>query len=250
MAKQSSIFTLNGTIGNVTFYKSKNGYLAKEKTSVTGDRIKTDPGFQRTRENMSEFGKAGKAGKTLRNALRTVLLSAKDKEISSRLTQEMMKVIKSDVVSPRGQRNILTGEVRILEGFSFNEHAHLSNTLFAPYTVQVNRVSGDISVSIPSFIPEQMLEAPAGATHFQISAAAAEVDFVNDLYNAKDQSSAYLPIDAQPTVALNLVNTVTPASTNALFATLGVQFYQLVNGRYYALKNGGYNAMGIVKVDA
>ena len=55
MARQSSIIKLKGTIGGVTFYKSKDGYLAREKGGVDASRIKNDPAFQRTRENGSEF---------------------------------------------------------------------------------------------------------------------------------------------------------------------------------------------------
>jgi hypothetical protein len=72
MAKQKGIIKLEGTIGDITFYKSQDGYLAREKGGVPADRIANDPAFQRTRENGAEFGAAGKAGKVLRNAIRAV----------------------------------------------------------------------------------------------------------------------------------------------------------------------------------
>jgi hypothetical protein len=31
---------------------------------------------------------------------------------------------------------------------------------------------------------------------------------------------------------------------------LGIEFYQEVNGTYYSLKNGAFNALSIVQVDA
>jgi hypothetical protein len=70
MARQRGIIKLDGTIGDITFYKSKDGFLAREKGGVPADRIANDPAFQRTRENGAEFGRAGKAGKTLRTAIR------------------------------------------------------------------------------------------------------------------------------------------------------------------------------------
>lgn len=39
---------LRGTIGNITFYKSGEGYLAREKGGIDAKRIATDPAFQRT----------------------------------------------------------------------------------------------------------------------------------------------------------------------------------------------------------
>ena len=58
MAQQKSILKLKGTIGGITFYKSKDGYLAREKGGVDASRIANDPGFARTRENGAEFANA------------------------------------------------------------------------------------------------------------------------------------------------------------------------------------------------
>jgi hypothetical protein len=69
MAKQTGIIRLKGTIGGITFYKTSDGHLAREKGGVDASLIKNDPAFQRTRENGAEFGRAGKGGKTLRSAV-------------------------------------------------------------------------------------------------------------------------------------------------------------------------------------
>src|SRR5690606_41761396 len=78
MAKQRGIVKLEGTIGDITFLKTKDGYLAKEKTHISADRIATDPAFKRTRENGAEFGRAGKAGKLVRSAFRASSQTAPD----------------------------------------------------------------------------------------------------------------------------------------------------------------------------
>jgi hypothetical protein len=51
MAKLKGIIKIKGTIGDITFYKSQGGYMAREKGDVDSKRIATDPAFQRTREN-------------------------------------------------------------------------------------------------------------------------------------------------------------------------------------------------------
>jgi len=94
MARQKSIIKLDGTIGGITFYKSKDGYLAREKGGVSADRIKNDPTFQRTRENGSEFGRAGNSGKVLRNAVRPLLLRASDSRMVSRLPKKWLRLSK------------------------------------------------------------------------------------------------------------------------------------------------------------
>ncbi|WP_436491551.1 hypothetical protein [Chitinophaga sp. ARDCPP14] len=248
MAKQMGIIPLKGTIGNITFYQSKAGHLARGKGGLNADRIATDPAFVRTRENGAEFGRAGKAGKLLRTALRAILLNIGDSYMSSRLTREMMKVIQADATNIRGQRNVIDGEAELLKGFEFNINGRLGGTLYAPFTTAIDRAAGTLIVDIPSFIPVNMLAGPAGATHFKVQAAAAEIDFEAETFVNGNASSAELPIDATATAAMNLTARVTDNSTKPLFLTLGIEFYQQVNGALYSLKNGAFNALAVVEV--
>lgn len=249
MARQKGIIKLDGTIGDITFYKSKDGYLAREKGGIPADRIANDPAFQRTRENGAEFGRAGKAGKVLRNAIRALLQNASDSRMVSRLTTEMIKVIQEDVTNTRGLRNVIDGEAELLTGFEFNISGKLGTTLYAPYTTAIDRAAGTIVANIPAFVPQNMVAAPGGTTHFKIISAGAEVDFENESFVAESQATAILPWDANPTALINLSNAVTANSTHPLFLMLGIEFYQQVNGQMYPLKNGAYNALAIADVD-
>ena len=249
MAKQKGIIKLDGTIGGITFYKSQDGYLAREKGGVSGDRIANDPNFQRTRENGEEFRRAGKAGKLLRNSIRAMLQNASDSRMVSHLTQKMVEVIQEDATNPRGQRNVIDGEAELLEGFEFNISGKLGTTLYAPYTSTIDRVAGTLAVSIPAFVPLNMIAAPGGSTHFKIVSAGTEVDFENETYVVATSETAVLPWDTTATAVINLSNAVTANSTHPLFLTLGIEFYQEVNGQMYPLKNGAYNALALVKVD-
>lgn len=248
MAKQKGIIKLDGTIGGITFYKSQDGYLAREKGGVPADRIANDPAFQRTRENGEEFGRAGKAGKILRNAIRALLQNASDSRMVSRLTQIMVDVIHEDTTNPRGQRNVIDGEAELLEGFEFNINGKLGTTLYAPFTGTIDRVAGTLTANVPAFVPINMIAAPGGTTHFKIVSAGAEVDFENETFVMDSQATAVLPWDATATAVINLANAVTANSTHLLFLALGIEFYQQVNGQMYPLKNGAYNALALVKV--
>jgi len=248
MAKQKGIIKLDGTIGGITFYKSQDGYLAREKGGVSAEKIATDPAFQRTRENGEEFGRAGKAGKLLRNAIRAMLQNASDSRMVSRLTQKMVEVVQADATNPRGQRNVIDGEAELLQGFEFNISGKLGTTIYAPYTSTIDRVAGTLEASIPSFVPLNMIAAPGGTTHYKIVSAGAEVDFENETFVMDSNASAILPWDATATAVLTLTNAVTANSTKPLFLALGIEFYQQVNGQMYPLKNGAYNALALVKV--
>lgn len=89
MARQRGIIKLEGTIGDISFYKSQDGFLAREKGGVDGKRIATDVAFQRTCENGSEFGRAGKGGKLIRTAFRNLVMNVSDNRLTSRLVAEM-----------------------------------------------------------------------------------------------------------------------------------------------------------------
>ncbi|MFD2918115.1 hypothetical protein ACFS6H_00260 [Terrimonas rubra] len=248
MAKQKGIIKLEGTIGDITFYKSQDGYLAREKGGVDAARIANDPAFQRTRENGSEFGRAGNAGKVLRTSLRGLLQHASDSRMVSRLTQKMVEVIQADSTNVRGLRNVIDGEAELLEGFEFNIQGKLRTTLYAPFTLTIDRAAGALSVMILGFIPAQMITAPGGTTHFKIISAGSEVDFERESYVSATSETPLMRWDSSLTAAITLSNAVTPNSTSPLFLALGVAFYQEVNGVLYSLKNGGFNAPALVKV--
>jgi hypothetical protein len=248
MARQKGIIKLKGTIGDITFYKTQDGHLAREKGSLDASRIANDPAFQRTRENGSEFGRAGTAGRVLRTAIRGLLLNSADNRMVSRLTQAMTKVIQADATSIRGERNVIDGEAELLDGFEFNIRGKLGTSLYAPFVPTIDRVTGQIKVVIPSFIPANMIAAPSGTTHYKIISAGAEIDFALETYVAPTSASAVLPWGIAPSVALTQTNTVTPASTKPLFLMLGIEFYQQVNGTMYPLKNGAFNPLAIAKV--
>ncbi|MBB6681502.1 hypothetical protein H4O20_08605 [Aequorivita sp. 609] len=249
MARQSGIIKLKGTIGDISFYKTSDGHLAREKGGVDKNRIMNDPAFQRTRENGAEFGRAGKGGKLVRNALRILMQNAKDKRVTSRLTKEMLVVVKSDTVNERGLRTVQDGNLDLINDFDFNIRGKLGNTLFSPYTAGFDRVTGEFTADLAPFSPVVRIAAPGGTTHFRIISGAAELDFENDLFVFDMDSSGILPYTVPDTAVLNLVSTLTANSTLPVVGVLGIEFYQEVNGEMYSLKNGMYNSLAIVLTD-
>lgn len=248
MAQQKGIIKLRGTIGDITFYKTKDGHMAREKGGVDAKRIANDPAFQRTRENGSEFGRAGKAGKILRASIRTLLLNSADSRMVSRLTQSMIKVIQADTTSVRGLRNVIDGEAELLSGFEFNINGTLGSSFFAPYEGTIDRVTGAITIVLAPFVPANMVAAPSGTTHFKIISAGSEIDFEAETFVESHMETAVLPWDMLPTAVITHTNMVTPNSTKPLFLFMGLEFYQEVNGAMYSLKNGSYNPLAVLTV--
>lgn len=248
MARQKGLIKLKGTMGDITFYRTKDGYMAREKGGITAERLQNDPRYQRTRENMAEFGRAGKAGKVLRASIQNILRNSADRRMVSRLTKEMVKVIQMDAVNPRGQRNVIDGEAELLLGFDFNIHGKLEHSISAPFTATIDRVTGDAVVEVEPFIPKEDLGAPAGSTHYKVVTAAMDINFENGTFVSEKNATPVQPIDTVMTTALQLNNNLPENSVNPLFLVFGINFYQEVNGTFYELKNGVYNALKIVNV--
>lgn len=249
MATQEGILPVKGTMGKITFFKSKDGYMAKTKSEVSAEKIATAKEFERTRENMEEFGRAGSGAKLIRKSLSSSIAKTKDNRMSSRLTATMMKVLKGDTKSDRGKRNIAGGEIGFVQGFEFNNNARLTSTLSATISVTFDRTTGDIEVSVADFIPLNMMTAPEGATHFQLFAAAAAIDFETGIFETGAASADPQPYSGSSTGDITMTFSLSKNSPNAVLIIVGIEFSQQVNGKYYSLKNGAFNSCAVVKVD-
>ncbi len=250
MARQKGIVKLEGTIGDLSFYKSKDGYLAREKGGVDGDRIKNDPAFARTRENGSEFGRAGKSGKLIRTAFRPLILKTGDSKLTSRLTKQMLKVIQSDTTNTRGERTVNDGNLELIQNFDFNVDGRLEATLYAPFNVTVDRVAGTATIDVPEFIPTNSLAYPQGATHLKMVAAVSEVNFETEEFTYNSSESADIEISSAEVAASQLALAFNTDTEDTLLVVFGIDFYQSVNGEMYAMKNGSYNCLALVEVEA
>jgi hypothetical protein len=248
MAKLKSVISIEGTLNDLTFYKTKDGNLVKTKSGVSGTRIASDPAFARTRENGSEFGTAAKAGKLMRSALRNLMAKASDGRVTSRLTQLMRQILVFDATSNRGERNLTTAMANVaaqalLNGFNFNINAVLGTVLAKPFTVDTT--TGVIAIS--GVVPLKDLAFPVGATNVTFHGAWARLDFTDQMYEAVLSNVVDLPIDnTSTTVTLTPVGSPKITGTN-VFA-LEIEFSQKVNGQEYSLNNGTFNCLCIVGV--
>lgn len=248
MARQEGIIKLNGRIGDLTFYKTKNGYQARQKGGVDGERIATDPRYQRTRENGSEFGRATKAGKVLRTAFKTLTKQLADKRVSNRLMKRMLLVIQADSVNERGMRMVLDAETELLTGFEFNTNGLISSAINTPFITLIDRATGIATIDFDTFSALDLITSPEGATHFKLSAAAAVINFEDEVFELNVNESAMNPVKDVATPAITLTCNLTPVSTKPIFLLLGISFYQRVNNVDYTLSNGAFNGLALVEV--
>ena len=248
MARQKGIIKLTGKIGDLSFYKTQDGFLAREKGGVDAHRIKNDPAFVRTRENGAEFGSSAQSGKLLRDSVRTMMQNASDGRVTSRLTKLMTQVKNLDSVSIRGERNVGVGVTTVeakalLKGFNFNNKAILGSILFNGYSV----VLGTGEITLVDLVPINELNTPSGATHIALRGAWAKVDFATGDAEMQETNVVNLPIDTTSTnVVLTPVAAPVGGGTDLYF--LMIEFFQEVNGNQYTLKNGAFNALSIIEI--
>lgn len=249
MGRQKGILKLKGRVGSFSFFETADGLMAREKDGIAGERIKNDPAYARTRENGEEFGRAGKASKLLRTALRSLLVGTADARVTSRLTREMVRVVKSDPISIRGKRHAMNGNLKMLEGFEFNIDSPFDTTFFALYTSAADRETGTLQIQLPEFDAKKIVAAPDGTTHFKFTAACVEIDFTESKFQVSITPSEPIAIASGIVTVPALTMSATPNSTKPLMLILGIEFGQVVNGVHYPLNDGSHNALKIVHVD-
>ncbi|TKK65435.1 hypothetical protein FC093_20200 [Ilyomonas limi] len=267
MARQTGLTRYSGTMGGVRHFKIKglSGDFAGMVGGPSGDQILTAPEFERTRENMNEFGGCATAGKSIRTGLSQVIKQMSDPQMTGRLTGIIKKINIEDETEKRGRRAILISQERqYLTGFAFDRNVSLEGVFTAPYTLNNTPARDSGTLTVAAFNPANLVNAPAGATHFRLIVALACIsDFE---YN--DQTGSYEPIDAannelsyvaysgyldlSAAIATSTVVTATlpgsptlTADASVLFC-VGIEFFQQVNSEYYLFNSG--NALKIASI--
>jgi len=247
MAQQKSILKLKGTIGGITFYKSKDGYLAREKGGVDASRIANDPGFARTRENGAEFANAASAGKLLRDSVRALGKNASDGRVTARLTQVMAQIKNMDEANARGERSAAEGMAKdeakaLLNGFNFNESAVLGAVLYTPFSVDA--ATGEIKIA--ALNPQNDISLPSGASH--VKSGFASINFLTGESEMIVSDPVRIATNAA-VQAVSLKPAAAPAVEGTHFYLLSIDFVQSVNNADYSLNNNSYNVLAIVGIE-
>jgi hypothetical protein len=248
MAKATGVLKIEGTIEDLTFYKKDGVNYVRRKSGVSKERIATDPNFERTRENGSEFGHSANAGKMLRLAASAMVFRAKDSQLSSRMLKVMSQIKNLDATSNRGKRTVGLGITTaagklLLKGFDFNSNAPLKSVLFAPF---LHDTATGI-VKFTNLIPGEQLHFPQGATHFSLQCAYLVVDFETGISEIGYSNIENLQLNftaSSPALTPALV----PTAVGTKVYLLMISFYQEVNGLQYSLKNEDYNVLHVMEV--
>ncbi len=249
MGKSNGVLGITGTIGNITI--DKNGSV-RQKVGSNKAAFQGKASMARVRENASEFGAAGSAGKLIREALRSQIQNAKDSQATARLTQVLTGVIKLDTNGDRGMRQVIADNCAGLLGFSFNAGAGLGQSLFSPFSIAA--AGAAVTLTIPSLDPLLDVAAPTGATHFEVVFGAVSVDFVAKTYKVATVASPLGALAMNSAAKTNVSQVATlpaaPSANELVLGVLGMNYYQQINGKLYPLNNNASNPLAVIYTSA
>ena len=240
MARAKSFIKLSGSLGETTFKKVGKKNYAIEKVSISDGRMKSNSSFKSLRKNGRQMGNASKTSKAIRFALNSFVHHCKDSKMAGRLNAEVMKVLKRDTApGAYVHGKIARAEnMELLLGFDFNDKVRLRATFNVPFTIEVNRETGEVKIHIASFIPASAIKSPRLATQFAIMAQVAGIDFdpavdFKSKYKSVDmKSSAVIALDNTPTAPVSITFKIKTGHVNTIIIALGVDFYDESNPLY------------------
>lgn len=177
MARQQGSVKLSGRIGDVLFYKSPHGWLARGAGSLNKERLRRDPAFAATRSTGEEFGRVSQAGKLLRSSVQRYARYAKDYSTNYRLNTALVEVLKEDTIHERGQRRLSSTELGGLQGFEWNSQTCFSEAFRPRLKITIDRQAGQALVRCPRFRTADSIAFPHGASHCQLTAILLAPDF-------------------------------------------------------------------------
>jgi hypothetical protein len=249
MAKQIGIIKLTGKLGDDCYYYTKNnGYLVRKITSVDAERIRNDPAFARVRENNTDFGRCAFGVKVVRAAFIPLFADVADSHMTSRLTQALMNVIKSDPISAPGMRRLELGNVALVRGFEFNNATSLHRVVKASYQTEVNPRESTCTVTItPS--AGKLVSGQAGATHFRFLIGIAKIDFKTGAHTVEYMRAREMSVREDVHEPLVFTGRILPAGDGHLFVTLGVGYLQRIQEEFCVLPGKKHTALTLIHTE-
>lgn len=247
MARQISDLPVTGSIGDVTYYKSKNGKFARKKPVVNKNNFATNPKMAKQRAHTVDFGNAIKAGNLIRVAFRNMLKGAKESNTSNKLTGVLFRVLKGDVTHPRGQRLVSAGDLNLLNKYEFNDTVKVSKSIYSAINTTVDRVAGRVNVEIPDIVPKRALNAPANASHFRITLGAAVLDFAGLKETYAEAATQELPVSNEQIDDIGLTVTLPANSTGIIMVALGIEFLEAEGTQRTPITPSGMQILEISK---
>ena len=111
MAKVIAPFILKGTLGDISFYSTTEGNIAREKGNpgITKKQFKENPIFDPIRKHGKEFGSVTFKSKAFRSLAKQFYDQAKEMSFVGRVNSLLFEILEEDQQNEKGQRQLEIG---------------------------------------------------------------------------------------------------------------------------------------------
>lgn len=245
-----------GTIGNVTYRMQDGQLIAQNKTSLTGDRIRTGDEFVNTRKSNNEFKGAAMATKMFmlshRGLEKTFSNSRKYRSWAFKMFREMQS---GDTTTVFGKSPVtVSANAQKLTNKSWNGRSPSTILMKKPMVEKTE--TGQVKLTVPDLDPRNVC-APSNATHMKITLllmCVSDYAYSDDtqLYEALNEEAEgngamaetdYIDLDKplDSPVELTAKADVTSTESMATIVAVGVTFYKQKSSEYMMMKkNSAY----------
>lgn len=236
MARQTGLFKISGTLGDINFYITKSvGYARKAGGGFNGFAIRTQDNMQRVRENASEFGHCSRVKKQFRLALLPFLNPLQDKAFHSRMMQVFLQIKALDAVSERGKRRVNRGlqtakGQQVLRQYELTPKNPVLNALFKAtafdWPSQTLRITNFKLVA---------LKAPKTATHLGVTLGILDFDFDSLEHTLEVSPTKFIEVGSG-TTSFELLPELVRSPAHTGMVILGIRYYEIIADEIYGLE--------------
>lgn len=225
---------ITGRIQNIVFYKRGDKYYAR---SVSGGIKQT----KATKKRATEFGKASRAGKIVRQQLLPVIPFPADNKMQTRLVSELLSWFRSGFDPGQPSDPVL-----FLNDFRFTE----SDTVAERWRVslEITKTSDNmLQMRIPAFVAVKNIVAPAGTVSVKCNIATGGYDLKHGGVTGGFSTSLHFNYNEEP-VPEQIISLPTPTPSGSLIVTgVSLEYYFTKNGHLQKSMNKAFMPAGIVK---
>jgi hypothetical protein len=198
----------------------KGDHYQVKKITLTANRVKKDPAFQRTRTYAGEVAKASRLGKHIRRAL---LQHLNIKPYIAQLVSELMTSLRCD---PSPGRDWTTACFDNLIGFNLNTRADWQQAAAIHPEVVANTNKNWVTTRLPAFVPVQTLIPPEGITHCRIFATTAAINCREDEEaESITKTTTLIPLKQIQIKACHLTAELTNMKDRLIIVAVGIHWY-------------------------
>jgi hypothetical protein len=226
---------ITGRIKNLVFYKLRDKYYVR---SVPGKVKQT----KATKNCSTEFAKASRLGKCLRQQLLPAIPFPADNSMQTRLVSVLFQWLRSGYDSAKPDT-----EVQFVSNFPFTEGCSIRERW--KVALQVTKPEEDmLQLTVPAFVPAKSLSAPSGTVTVKCNIAATACNVENGITTGGICTSLYFDFN-EDEVPEQIVSLPLPTAIGSLIAVaISLEYNFIKNGYLQKTGNRAFMPAGVVSV--